>query len=524
MALPQGANFSQQLLHCWDPIFDSQRHVSDRYNEPFVDVRNDVDATSDLISMFMQAFDENDFCHCATDAVAGFCTGADLSNLQQNPCASTKLVALLDGNSGLTAWGLYQALRSPKVVSKKAHKGNMYIRNGRLYNRKTGHDSKCLPAMKSRTVDKNIHRLFVASLNRWTVIALAANAPMHQASILCEFIFNHLQFDPLINAKVLRDGLPVFAFEFHLPYFALRKHRLPQKDTRRAANGDGLRGYYDITFLRTMSSKADNSPTEYVYEAKVSCLLSGLSRYSWSTHFFNDLYFETDEDAESIEEYLDQGSTGTILDPLTAGKKLMDTLPCEPREYFLVVLEIRLGRIKKEWQQLFAAVNQAIQAYRNDYWDRAVLCMTNNQGSHPDADSERSQLREELQEWMRRSVELLRKFIGPLNQYSEEWKIFQDTGVNYFMTTDNPEHSARLRQSLTSVEQRVTDLRRLLSKLKHTIDSCEDMSRDVNLQIAHENNESALFQQKTAGDVRVLTWITFVNMILAPPLTEDAVC
>ncbi|KAI0382451.1 hypothetical protein F5Y04DRAFT_287887, partial [Hypomontagnella monticulosa] len=325
--------------------------------------------------------------------------------------------------------------------------------------------------------------------------------------------------DPLINAKIPHYGFPVFAFEFHFPYFALRKHRLPRKDSRRSANGDMLRQYQDVTFLRTMENKSDNSFTEYVYEAKLSCLVSGVNRYKWSAYVFNDLYFETDEYTESVEEYHEQAGLGLMIDPLTGGKRHRAMLPCDPRENFLLIFEVRLRMINKEWRQLYVAVAEAIRSYRAEYWTKTSRATSRGHGDQSvrsSAGITRSQLQEEVQEWIMRSVELLGKFIHSLDQYSEEWAMFRDTGSNYFMSANDPELSCRLRWSLTAAEQQVTDLGRLLIKFKHTMDCLrEDMPRDINLRIAHENKESALFQQKTSRDVNVLTWITFLSLPFA---------
>ncbi|KAI1397746.1 hypothetical protein F4819DRAFT_65300 [Hypoxylon fuscum] len=504
MASSPGASFPHQLLYRWDPIFDTPQNISDRHDEPFLKVRDEFDTASDFINCFMQVFDENDFCHHATDTVANFCAGANPNSLKDNASARTDPIAVLDDSNALTSWELYEALKSLFVSNEnlkgKGKENNVSIRQTTTQNKAS---------------KRGIHRLYIASLNRWAVIALAANAPNHQAGILGEFIFNHLQFDPLIKAKILPGGFPVFALEFHLPYFALRKHRLPQRDSRRYANGDELRQSQDITFLRTMDSKVDNSLTEYVYEAKLSCLVSGSNRDSWSAYLFNDLYFEIDEDSESILHYDAQEGTGSMLDPLTAGKR-STIVSGDPREYFLIVLEVRLGLVKKEWEQLFMVVDGAIRAY--DYWNKTcslTSCRKDDQTAYSDADRQRTQLREELQEWLRRSIEILRKFISLLNEYSNEWNLFSDTGFNYLMSTDEAKHPARLHNSLASVRQQVADLRRLLFKFNCTMRLCEDMSRDVNLLIAHENNESALFQQKTARDVKVLTWITFLSLPFA---------
>ncbi|KAI1770991.1 hypothetical protein F4818DRAFT_430817 [Hypoxylon cercidicola] len=508
MTSSEGVSISQHLLYRWDSTFDSPHSVSDRHYEPFVNNVGDGEAANpsiDLIPFFMGVFDGNGGSHYATDTVVDFCAGADLSNLQHDEYATTELVALLNDSGGMSARDLFQALTRPRIV-----------RTRRLQGDEGGGSSITHAPVQIDEAHTEIRRLYVANLNRWTVLALAASAPDHQASILGEFIFKHLQFDPLINTRILYNGLPAFAFAFHLPYFALRKHRLPQRDKRRTGHGKELRQCYDITFLRTMDSKIDNSLTEYVYEAKLSCLVSGLSRYSWSAYLFNDLYFDSD-DEESVAEFHAQRDMQPGLDPLSVDK-FLDKAPCEPREYFLYIFEIRISRIKKEWVQLFVAVDEAIRTYKSEYWARTGRGVSSkkDQSSRSDADRQRTQSREELQEWMRRSAEILRKFISPLEGLISEWNVFRGKGINYFQSTNSPDHLARLARTLTAIDQHITDLGRILPKFNHTMGCLsEDMSRDVNLHIAYESNELALCQQKAARDVNVLTWITFLTLPLA---------
>lgn len=112
-----------------------------------------------------------------------------------------------------------------------------------------------------------------------------------------------------------------------------------------------------------MDSKDDNSLNEYVYESQLSYLVSGLSRYSWSAYLFNDLYFELDDNSDSVAGYDAEREMEPGLDPLSTGKIFLSAAPCEPREYFLFIFEIRMRRIKKEWKQLYGAIDEAIRTY-----------------------------------------------------------------------------------------------------------------------------------------------------------------
>ncbi|KAI0116178.1 hypothetical protein F4776DRAFT_312978 [Hypoxylon sp. NC0597] len=487
MASSRAASFSKSLLYRWDPIFDLPRDLSHQHDTPYVDVRNDVDVAFDLTECFAQALDETDSCHPATDTLTGFCTDVNLRTLQQNLCSTTRLVAILEDRGGLTAWGLYQALAKAKAEEPKGR--------------------------RSETRER---LLYVTNLNCWTVFTLAACAPTHEACVLAEFILNHLRFDPLVNVKFPLISLPVFALEFHFPNFAFRRHRLPRADSQRTVNGKGLRQYQDISFLRTMGSKPDNSPTEYIYEASISCLVFGLDSYSWAAYLFNDTYFESDDCSENIQEYHTQEHEGLMPDPLIAGKRPRCTRPSCPRERYLIIFETQIRRAKGEYQQLFDFVDEAIQLYICEYWAQARQLSSrrkDDENTCSTADRQRRILRDKLLEWIRRSDELLRKIITSLEKYTAERRRFRDTGINSFTSSDT-NHSTRFYRSLTAIDKHFVDLERLSTKVQNVQNGLCDTIRHIDLQISHESNESTLFQQKTSRVVEIISLITFHSLPL----------
>lgn len=138
------------------------------------------------------------------------------------------------------------------------------------------------------------------------------------------------------------------------------------EDHRRNTDGKPLRNSKDITFLRTLAEKSDNSGDYIIYEAKISCLVSGWDRYSWVAYMFIDLYFEEcliDEDLESINDYEQHRHNGFNIDPFTAAETTTDAALTDPREYFLHILAIRLRRVKNEWEHLILYIKDAIETY-----------------------------------------------------------------------------------------------------------------------------------------------------------------
>ena len=128
-----------------------------------------------------------------------------------------------------------------------------------------------------------------------------------------------------------------------------------------------MRQYHVITFLRTRScdDKHDNSIDDIIYEAKVSCLVSGWDCHSWTAHMFIDLYYEesnSDEDLESITAYEKVRQDGLNFDPFTSSETMTNTLR-DPREYLLKVLEVRLSKVKNEWENSVLHIERSIEAY-----------------------------------------------------------------------------------------------------------------------------------------------------------------
>jgi hypothetical protein len=152
----------------------------------------------------------------------------------------------------------------------------------------------------------------------------------------------------------------MFQFAFHLPYFVWRKKEC--QDHRQDANGSTLRKTQNVSFLNWKNSERRG----FLYEAQISCVVSGRDQDRWLAYCFVDSYFDANEDErESVLSYHEDsvGEYGTLMDPLTKGCS-SEGQPIErPREYFLVVLLTRLRQVQREWQQVVAKVEQSIHEY-----------------------------------------------------------------------------------------------------------------------------------------------------------------
>ncbi|RYP15963.1 hypothetical protein DL765_005403 [Monosporascus sp. GIB2] len=354
-----------------------------------------------------------------------------------------------------------------------------------------------------------------------------ASASERQARALGEFIYRHLQWTTgtRLHNRIITEGIPLYALEFHLPFYALRRHRKTLRDLRTRRTGEPLRQSKDITFLRTLLEKNDNSGNDIIYQAKVSCLVSGWDRYSWVAYMFIDLYFEeshVDEDLESIADYEQHLSDHEVrLDPFTAGETTSHAALREPREYFLQVLAVRLSKIKHEWEHLVLHIEEAIDTYMREYWARFAQTESSssreNPGDSAKGNTTRTTLRLEFHEWMKMTTALLRELTTTIQEYSRELDLFFSKGVYYFRGfTHSTNVSGPAIVSLTTIDRVRDELGRLSVKLQNFKDNLSnDISREVTLRLAHENNESTLSQQAAGRDLRVLTWITFLSLPIA---------
>jgi hypothetical protein len=161
--------------------------------------------------------------------------------------------------------------------------------------------------------------------------------------------------------------LLTFQLSFHLPYYAWRtfeKSQPPKDDREFCSDEHSLRRCRDLSFLGP--SKVEFS--DYLCEAQISCVITGPDKWRWVAYCFVDVYFAQDV-KESVSQYHEDslGEHGLRTDPLTLGTSDADTPIQNPREYFLMVLRIRLKQVWREWQRVVENLKQAFNAYEEVY-------------------------------------------------------------------------------------------------------------------------------------------------------------
>lgn len=130
-------------------------------------------------------------------------------------------------------------------------------------------------------------------------------------------------------------------------------------------NGGPLRHYLDASFL----ASAESYSHIYLYEAQISFVVTGTDESRWEAHCFVDTYFdEGDPRRETVAEYhKDREFEGGInADPLTYGHLDAEAPIRDPRKYFLMVFEIRLSQVRREWEHVVMSLKEKLALWSRD--------------------------------------------------------------------------------------------------------------------------------------------------------------
>jgi hypothetical protein len=159
------------------------------------------------------------------------------------------------------------------------------------------------------------------------------------------------------------SGFRTFAFYLQIPYYALREHREPRED-RRTKDGNPLRRSYKLPLLGTPNSSSTSaSAFGYLYEAQTSIVVTGFDDHEWSAYAAVDNFFDFFDTSESVKYYHEDIQGPYRPDPIAAGRFDANKPLLKPREYFLMVAEIRIQDITKEWHLIVRILKKAVEEY-----------------------------------------------------------------------------------------------------------------------------------------------------------------
>jgi hypothetical protein len=238
------------------------------------------------------------------------------------------------------------ATQAPQHTHSKVKSSYGSIPNGPRCTRKhltplTAHDL-CANLREKRfdhtiLADADRRLIWIADPDAYDLLALIKTATTHQRRSLQNAICKYLALRTSIKAMVIEKGYFSFQFEFHLPYFALRRSRLGQGFPDRKKRPH--RGWMNLGFL-DKDTDLEEVGVLGIHHAQISITICGTNNSRWVAYCFEDRHFDEVEETEECESTADYQ-----CDKIARGELDAHTSIWDPREYFLSIVAIRAREI-----------------------------------------------------------------------------------------------------------------------------------------------------------------------------------
>ncbi|WQF82057.1 hypothetical protein CDEST_07071 [Colletotrichum destructivum] len=346
--------------------------------------------------------------------------------------------------------------------------------------------------------DVDTRRIHIPNPDSWTVAALVLTASRTLAPVISNLLWRHFTSHRSFKAT-FTPGAFAFNLEFHMPYFAWRRHVKPRTDSRKRPDGSPCRKWIDLSFLTGKdTSKVDGSAINFLYEAQTSVVVAGYNNRVWTAILLTDNYF-VDDDAEVIfnedslhyHEYSSK-EDGIYHDALTVAEFDANTPIWDPREYFCTVVRMRLNQLLEEW----SSVSSHLKADIEPFVEKPSIPSFKEQVSLASAQT-RARAVEKTYEWVNDVALLLIKLIGTLSKAIESWSSFATGDIYHF----EKKASNQLRISMHQIYGIFDQLAEILVELKDLQGKSDFIKQQLDRYILVAGNRAVVFQN---WNIRIL--------------------
>jgi hypothetical protein len=114
-----------------------------------------------------------------------------------------------------------------------------------------------------------------------------------------------------------------------------------------------------------------DSLTDYMFEAQLSIVITGLDNWFWTAYCLADVYFKGLNHVDDVNYYYQEK-----LDPISGGRESLTTPQWDPREYFLIVLSYRIVQVREEWKNVISELLRQIKPHVCPLRSHLSLCLT----------------------------------------------------------------------------------------------------------------------------------------------------
>ncbi|KAH7363973.1 hypothetical protein BKA65DRAFT_126317 [Rhexocercosporidium sp. MPI-PUGE-AT-0058] len=518
------SNPLESLTGAWSPAFATSSDPNyETENTPYIKAKEEAEGS--LIGFFMRQREETNRHLYPIEDVEGLCNKAEasLGALQAVTNAKARQpVAWLDEWSNVDETGRRRVCRGPltalRLYQELLRERFYPIADIDLADKQT---SGTGVAGEESEPDADRRIIYIQDLDAWTIHSLVGTVPARQALVLRDALHRHVAFKPAVEATVNPHGhRSTFALAFHMPFFAWRKDNSLRLDHRRRADGQPLRRSQNLSFLRqeVEDSFTTAEPTmECLHEAQISCIVTGSSNYRWVAYFFNEIFFEDDENRESVEaleqeRQQEEGLPCLDRDPLPA-----DDCPAappirDPRRYFLRVFKSRMGRVMHEWREVVSRLEGIVGEYTDDYAFSLSHCT-----SPSDTGGKQERSKRKSEEWTTKTTTLLTKLLLVLSRTVDAWDAFKKGDIGCFSEYGPPETKPPpgCSECLREINKSFESLRTHQKTLEHLREQLrQDLARFIQLQLLQEGREVAQRQHMAAEHASMVNNL-FYPVVLA---------
>ncbi|KAK1848670.1 hypothetical protein CCHR01_08718 [Colletotrichum chrysophilum] len=433
------------------PSFDWEREILfiSTENKSFIETK--YDGTTTLIKTFLESQQYSPRIYYELPIFETICSDDMLTKLYTGriPTSGSRVAWIDERNQS----------RGPR-------NGNGPVTIAELYRKLTSKPSSHVPDPGSRTL-----------------AALILSASTIVAPALRDFILRHFTAQRRFRAA-FTDGPFAFTLEFHVPFFALRRHSQVPRDSRNRPDGSPCRRSIELSFLTGSVSSTDSNPISYwLHEVQTSLLVVGNNNTVWTAYLFTDTYHDGSSaktNHDDLSSYQQRSNEDELFyDPITMGHHDASIPIWDPREYFCLIVRIRLGLIKEEWAYILVFLMGKI-----GFFELGIPSFLEPTG----LGSAEAQARaiENAYDWITKAARLLQSLTGNLARVIQTWSSFAKDNIGELLEGS----SNQLKLSMQKISASMDELREILSDMNGLMQKAEKFIEQLGLYVPVAGNRA----------------------------------
>lgn len=278
--------------------------------------------------------------------------------------------------------------------------------------------------------------------------------------------------------------------------------RVPD-DNRKRPDRSPCRKILDLSFLTgIVNSTGSTNVSYYLHEAQTSLLIVGNNNTVWTAYLFTDTYHngrpgETNhEDLSFFQQPSASEENELFYDPLTMGQHDANVPIWDPREYFCLIVRIRLGLIKEEWAYIFSLFAEKIGAFVRSphhasfdiaksltlltwYLQKLDIPSFLEPTGLGSAEAHAHAI-EDAYDWITKATRILHCLTSNLTRVIQTWSSFFKDNIRDFLEGS----SEQLKLSLQKIRISMNELREILADLNDLMQKAENFIHEVGLHRA----------------------------------------